>query len=151
MVNERTVVQARPLDPDDAEALTAIDRSDAARTGRTPVLSRGALAFYERSGHAFTAWRDGTPQGFALAQAVWDGAQATVRLATVALADASDHEVRAALLEAVTKSAYDAAVYALAADVPDTDPEARALFEAAGWRPLAARPYRRTLGSRGTP
>lgn len=144
------MLQVRPLDAGDGGSVEAIDRADAARAGRAPVATRGALAFYGRSGHSFVAWGTEEPRGFALAQAVWDGARATVRVATLALADPNDDEARTALLEAVTKSAYDAAVYELVFDVADDEAAMRRLLQAHGWRAVAARPFRRTLGTGGT-
>jgi len=80
---------------------------------------------------------------------VWDGRRPTVRLQALAVTDDGDREARAALLEAVTKSAYDAAVYDLVATIPEGDPEALRLLADEGWRPEPVRAFRRTLGSRG--
>lgn len=143
------VVHARPFQEDDGEALRAVDDAASERRGGEPVLTAGALSFYARSGHAFVAIRDGAPCGFALAQAVWDGRRATLRSRPFVLADDADDEARAALLEAVTKSAYDAAVYHLVAESAEGDVRTRSLLEREGWRPEPVRTYRRTLGSGG--
>lgn len=143
------MVHAEPLAPEHAEALGPIDAAAAERVGREPMLSDGAMGFYARAGHAFVAVRDGEPCGFALAQAVWDGRRATLRLKPLAVADAADDEARAALLEAVTKSAYDAAVYDLVAEAAEADARAQSILEREGWRPEPVRTFRRTLGSRG--
>jgi hypothetical protein len=139
----------RPIDVDDLAALEPIDAATAARSGREPTVTRGSLSFYARSGHAFVAEDASDTRGFALAQAVWDGRRPTVRLQALVVADDGDREARAALLEAVTKSAYDAAVYDLVAVVPEGDPEAQRLLADQGWRPEHVRAFRRTLGSRG--
>lgn len=143
------MVRVRPIDVDDLAALERIDAAAAARADREPVLTRGSLSFYARTGHAFVAEGAGGVRGFALAQAVWDGRRPTVRLQALAVADDGDDEARAALLEAVTKSAYDAAVYDLVAAVPEGDPEALRLLADQGWRSEPVRAFRRTLGSRG--
>lgn len=143
------MVHARPIEDEDGEALGGIDLAASERAGQEPMLSAGALSFYARSGHAFVAIRDGRPCGFALAQAVWDGRRPTLRLRPLAVADAADDEARAALLEAVTKSAYDAAVYDLVADAAEGDLRTQSILEREGWRPEPVRSFRRTLGSRG--
>jgi len=143
------VVRVRPLEPDDLESVQAVDAASAHATGRPPVATRGALSFYARTGHAFVAEDDGGVRGFALAQAVWDGTRPTVRLRTLAVARPSDAEARAALLEAVTKSGYDAAVYDLICELPEDDADARNLLDDAGWSLEPVRLYGRTLGSRG--
>ncbi len=143
------MVRVRPLEPDDLARLAPIDASAAARADVASAVTRGSIAFYARTGHAFVAESERGVRGFALAQAVWDGTRPTVRLHALAVADAGDGEARAALLEAVTKSAYDAAVYDLVAETPEGDPAAHELLSERGWRPEPVRLYRRTLGSRG--
>lgn len=143
------MVRVRPIDVDDLAALEPIDVAAAARAGREPTVTRGSLSFYARSGHAFVAEDARGARGFALAQAVWDGRRPTVRLQTLAVADDGDRETRSGLLEAVTKSAYDAAVYDLVAALPEADAEAHRLLADEGWRPEPVRAFRRTLGSRG--
>lgn len=143
------MVRVRPIDVDDLAALEPIDAAAAARAEREPALTRGSLSFYARSGHAFVAEGASGARGFALAQAVWDGRRPTVRLQTLAVSDDGDREARAALLEAVTKSAYDAAVYDLSAMVPEGDLEVQRLLADEGWRPEPVRAFGRTLGSRG--
>lgn len=143
------MVHARPLNGEDGPDLRSVDAAASERAGQEPMLSAGSLAFYARSGHSFVALRDGEPCGFALAQAVWDGRRPTVRLRPLAVADVADDEAREALLEAVTKSAYDAAVYDLVADAAESDLRTQSLLERFGWRPEPVRSFRRTLGSRG--
>ena len=143
------MVRVRPIDVEDLDLLEPIDAAAAARADAEPALTRGSVSFYGRTGHAFVAEGASGVRGFALAQAVWDGRRPTVRLQTLAVADDGDCEARAALLEAVTKSAYDAAVYDLVAEVPGADDEAQRLLAAEGWRREPVRTFRRTLGSRG--
>lgn len=84
---------------------------DREREGRLST-SAPALKFYERSEHSFLAEAlDGTPQGFVLAQAVWQGDRPTVLVRTVTLAPDATEETAPGLLHAVLKSAYDSAVY----------------------------------------
>ena len=151
---------ARPLTPDDEDVLAPLDAAYARRFGLEPLVSRASLSFYVRSGHAFVAVRSQQEVGFAFAQAVWNGARPTVYLNRLAVVDADNPgssdkdssaglDARLALVEAVTKSAYDAAVYDLQALLPAGD--------ALGRRALTEKSYglkdyvifERTLGSRG--
>lgn len=143
------MVRVRPLESNDLEHLSALLSNAAERAGEESLLTRGAVSFYSRSGHAFVVEDDAGVRGFALAQAVWNGVRPTVRLQTVRVADEGDDTARAALLEAVTKSAYDAAVYDLVATVPEQDDRLNALLEVHGWSSEPVRAWRRTLGSRG--
>jgi hypothetical protein len=54
---------------------------------------------------------------------------------------------RRALADAVVKSAYDAAVYTLVADVPGDDAELADLMADAGWSERPVRRFERLLGS----
>lgn len=144
---------ARPLSPDDQEVLGPLDASYAAQFGLEPVVTRSSVSFYVRSGHAFVAVRNGETVGFVLAQAVWNGTRPTVYVNRLAVADPSDTvadtEAREALLEAVTKSAYDAAVYDLQVQVPETDDGAAQALGVKSYTLRAERVYGRVLGSRG--
>lgn len=144
---------ARPLSPEDEEVLGLLDASYAGRFGLEPVVTRSSVSFYVRSGHAFVAVRRGEAVGFVLAQAVWNGTRPTVYVNRLAVADPSDTvadtEAREALLEAVTKSAYDAAVYDLQVQVPEADTGAAHALEAKSYALKAERVYGRVLGSRG--
>jgi hypothetical protein len=82
-----------------------------------------------------------------LAHAVWDGARPTVTIARTAVADGASEACRA-LLEAVVKSAYDAAVYHLVANVPLSDRATAEVLEET-WRERPMRRFERQLGSRG--
>jgi len=140
---------ARPLSEEDAEVLAPIDKGYAERFRLEPVLTRGSLTFYLRTGHAFVAVRGGEAVGFVLAQAVWNGVRPTVFVNRLATLDLGDTEARAALVEAVTKSAYDAAVYDLQVQLPAGDEGGRRALETKDYRPLGQVLYGRVLGSRG--
>lgn len=138
----------RPMEVDDRPRLDPIDADYARRHGEEPALTVGSVTFYARTGHAFVAEQGDRARGFALAQPVWDGARATLRVARLAVADGDD-EARRALVEAVVKSAYDAAVYRLVAEVPGNDAAAgRALADGA-WHPSSRRAFELRLGSGG--
>ncbi len=155
-----SLVFARPLTPDDEDVLAPLDAAYARRFGLEPLVSRASLSFYVRSGHAFVAVRAGREVGFAFAQAVWNGARPTVYLNRLAVADSDedpsdanadegDLDARLALVEAVTKSAYDAAVYDLQALLPAGDALGR---RALGEKSYSLKDYvifERVLGSRG--
>lgn len=142
------MVRVKPIDVDALDALIDVQNRDGAWSQRDGDVTRGAISFYERTGHAFLAEDEGGVRGFVLAQAVWDGNRPTVRLQRLAIAERDDDEARHALLEALTKSAYDAAVYDLVAEVDAADAAVRAWLEANGWRLHETRLYGRTLGSR---
>lgn len=139
----------RPVEVDDLDRLLPIDTAYARTHAAPVVVNRGSLGFYARSGHAFVAEAGGRTLGVALAHAVWDGARPTVTVARIAVADdASD--ARRALLEAVVKSAYDAAVYDLVAEVPISDGATLDVLSEA-WRERPTRRFERQLGSRAAP
>jgi len=134
----------RPVAVDDLEALQPLDAAYARAMGVAPAVEAASLGFFARTGHAFVAESGGRVQGAALAQAVWDGVRPTVRVSRLIGAP----EARRALAEAVVKSAYDAAVYDLAAEVPAADEALAALLGAAGWSERPVRRFERLLGSR---
>ena len=140
---------ARPLSPDDEDMLGPLDTSYAQQFGLEPIVSKSSVSFYVRTGHAFVAVRDAKAVGFVLAQAVWNGTRPTVYVNRLSVENPDDAEAREALLEAVTKSAYDAAVYDLQVQVPEADAGAA---QALAVKEYALRPeqvYGRVLGSRG--
>jgi hypothetical protein len=139
----------RPVDVDDLDALAPLDAAYAAEHAVAPVVGPAALAFYARSGHAFVAGPVAVPAGFVLAHAIWDGARPTVAIARLVAAPAAEGAVHRALVEAVVKSAYDAAVYDLTIDLPASDAAAAAAF-AEPWRERPVRRFERVLGSRST-
>jgi hypothetical protein len=148
----------RPVESDDLTDLAPLDAAYAARYGVDRLVGAAALSFFARTGHAFVASAGSEPGppagvsagaerprpvGLALAQAVWDGARPTVWLIRLI----GEAPVRRALAEAVVKSAYDAAVYTLVADVPGDDADLAALMADSGWSERSVRRFERTLGS----
>ncbi len=142
---------ARPLGPDDLDDLEPLDKTYAERYSLERVVTRSSVGFYVRTGHAFVAVRASVTVGFVFAQAVWNGTRPTVFVDRLGAADEGDRGAYEALLEAVTKSAYDAAVYDLRVLVPEGDAGAAAALEVKLYKGRAERLYARTLGSRGQP
>ena len=144
---------ARPLNPDDEETLGPLDKVYAEKFGLEPILTKSSVSFYVRTGHAFVAVRGGRAAGFVLAQAVWNGTRPTVYVNRLNVSGTenieADAEARAALLEAVTKSAYDAAVYDLQVQVPAADDGAASALAAKDYVLRPEHVYGRVLGSRG--
>ena len=139
---------ARPLDTEDEAALSPLDAAYAARFGLEPVVSAASLSFYARSGHAFVAVTDGDVRGFVLAHAVWNGARPVVQVSRLAAAE-DDNAAREALLDALTKSAYDAAVYDIQVLVPSDDSAVFGALESKRYTSKAVAVWERVLGSRG--
>jgi len=137
----------RPVAVDDLAALQPLDAAYAREMNVEPAVEPASLGFFARTGHAFVAESDGRLQGVVLAQAVWDGVRPTVRVSRLI----GSPEARRALAEAVVKSAYDAAVYDLAADVPTADEALAALLSATHWSERPTLRFERVLGSRATP
>ena len=144
---------ARPLSPDDEDILGSLDTAYAQQYSLEPVVSKSSVSFYVRTGHAFVAIRNARAVGFVFAQAVWNGTRPTVyvnRLSVPGTEDKKgDTEARGALLEAVTKSAYDAAVYDLQIQVPEADHGAAQALTTKDYSLRSERVYGRVLGSRG--
>ena len=142
---------ARPLGPDDLDDLELLDKTYAERYSLEPVVTRSSVGFYVRTGHAFVAVRSGVTVGFVFAQAVWNGTRPTVFVDRLSVTDEADAAAYEALLEALTKSAYDAAVYDLRVLAPEADAGAAAALGVKQYQGRAERLYARTLGSRGQP
>lgn len=140
---------ARPLTIEDGAALRDIDQQSALRYGLEPALTQGSLSFYARTGHAFVAVCDDCPRGFVLAQAIWNGTRPTVVATRLAVLTDPDDEARAALLAALTKSAYDAAVYDLQVQLSRLDKRTAQVLISQQYRDLPLSLYGRVLGSRG--
>lgn len=140
---------ARPLTPEDDERLSAIDAAYAESLGLELMVSKASISFYARSGHAFVAITEGEESGFALAHAVWNGARPVVQVSRLAVSSAHATEAREALLEAVTKSAYDAAVYDIHVFVPGADEGAATALESKAYKTVPITVWQRILGSRG--
>lgn len=142
------------LDPAEHEKLQAIDKAYAKAMQLEPQLSRSSLSFYSRTGHAFIAMQknelqEDALQGFVLAQSIWNGTRPTVIVNYLAVADMDDIAAREALLEAVTKSAYDAAVYDIHISIPEADSVCMQALERKAYQPVANKIFARKLGSRG--
>lgn len=139
----------RPLEADDEAALSVIDSEYATTYGLTPVISRASVSFYARSGHSFVVSWEGAPIGFILAQAVWHGSHPVVTVSRIATRDDAPAAARPALIEALTKSAYDAAVYDILVLHPTLDQVTGAALADKSYRQRDLVIYQRTLGSRG--
>ena len=137
-------VTLRSLERDDEAALRPLDAAYAAAHGVEPLISAASTSFFERTGHAFVALEGGRVRGFVLAQAVWGGAHPTLHTPRVV----GSPEARAALVAALVKSAYDAAVMDLTIVVPASDVPLADLLAGASWREEPLRTFARTLGSR---
>jgi Protein of unknown function (DUF1999) len=140
---------ARPLSQDDQDVVSDIDQTFAEAIGLEPFLSRSSLHFYVRTGHSFVAVREGQATGFVLGQAVWNGTRPVVYVNRLAVKDLSDDESRQALLEAVTKSGYDAAVYDLWVQHPLKDEVGLKALAEKAYKEKELRIFERILGSRG--
>ena len=140
---------ARLLSSDDQETLEPLDADYAQQFGLDNIISRSSVSFYGRTGHAFVAVRDAQTVGFVLAQAVWNGTRPTVYVNRLSVPGSEDTEAREALLEAVTKSAYDAAVYDLQVQVPEADSGAAQALAVKDYVLRPEQVYGRVLGSRG--
>ncbi|MCA9840154.1 MAG: DUF1999 family protein [Trueperaceae bacterium] len=146
-MGEMTLI--RSLSQEDFEPLKAIDESYAKHYSVEPMLTLGSLNFYARTGHAFASLRADHMTGFVLAQSVWNGFRPVLQMNRLAVADPGDEASISALLEALTKSAYDAAVYDLQLLLPKKDTALLSLAEQKDYRDTALIVLGRTLGSRG--
>ena len=146
---KRASIVLRPLEIDDLDALRALDGAYAERYGVEPVVDMASVRHHARSGHAFVACRDDDPAPCAmvLAQAVWDGSRPVVRASRLVALD-DDPLLLERLLGALVKSAYDAAVYDLVAEVPEIDAAGQASLNASGFGARAVLRFERVLGSR---
>ena len=136
----------RPVAADDLAALAPLDAAYAARLGLEPQVTLGSLHYFGRSGHSFVAEdAAGRALGFALAHSTWSGGDPALRLERLV----GDAAVAGTLAEAVVKSAYDAGVYRLVAELPRGDATGRAAVASAGFTERDAVSYARLLGSAG--
>lgn len=142
-----SVIEVRPLDDDDGEAVAPLEAAYAERHACAPLAGAAALRHYARGGHAFVARSEGAAVGLALAHTVWDGARPVVRLARLSAAG-DDHDVLRRLVGAVVKSAYDAAVYDLVAELPEGDAAGRAALQEHAFASTPVTRFERVLGSR---
>ena len=149
MSDKRQLYRVRALTGDDAEIIEAIDAGYSAALGTSTTASAGSASFHSRTGHSFVAELDGEPRGFVLATAIWTGGRPLVRMERLATRDPDDMPAREALLAALVKSAYDAGVYDLLAELPDADSRGAEALEATDFRPARVKMFERVLGSRG--
>ena len=98
---------------------------------------------------SFVAERGRQPVGFVLAHAVWNGLHPVVTSHRLATADPADGEALTALLQALTKSAYDAAAYHLHVVCPRGQSGLLAAGTALDFAAGDLLLMHRTLGSRG--
>jgi hypothetical protein len=141
-------VLVRPLSFEDVDALRPLDESYVRLTAQEPLVEQASVSFYCRSGHSFVLEDGGEVAGFLLAQAIWDGRRPAVAVRRLVAGPTGGEAARQSLLEAVTKSAYDAGVYDIVVEQPEADGEAVAALAAAGYSPRPVRVFGRVLGSR---
>ena len=149
MSEEGQLYRVRAVDSDDSLILEQLDVAYSGRLGIEPTAVAGSASFHARTGHSFIAELAGQPQGFVLASAIWTGGRPLVRMERLVTAAAGDQPALLALLAALVKSAYDAGVYDLLAEVPAADSAGRAALAGSSFSPADAVLYGRTLGSRG--
>ena len=149
MTDVLKLYRVRALTSEDAELISAIDSTYAAALGTEVTATAGSASFHARTGHSFVAELAGEPAGFVLASAIWTGGRPLVRMERLATADPADLPARDALLAALVKSAYDAGVYDLLAELPEADSQGAAALLATDFSPARVRMFERTLGSRG--
>lgn len=142
-------IRLRPLEVDDLDALRALDGAYAQRCGMEPIVDMATVRHHARSGHTFVAYRDDdpAPRAMVLAHTIWDGSRPVVRASRLVAHD-DDPVLLDRLLEALVKSAYDAAVYDLVVEVPQADAAGQASLRANGFDARAVRRFERVLGSR---
>jgi hypothetical protein len=140
---------ARPINQDDEELLVGIDQSFSQAIGLEPFLSRSSLHFYIRTGHSFVSIQGEKATGFVLAQAIWNGTRPVVYVNRLAVLELADQDSREALLEAVIKSAYDAAVYDIWVQHPQQDTSGLQALEKKLYKLKEIQMFERLLGSRG--
>lgn len=140
--------RVRPLEVEDVDVLSSLDAAYAEQHGLDSRVTLASANFHARSGHSFVLEEDGVARGFVLAHAVWNGHRPIVR-ATRMIAPDTDAAGRTILAESLTKSAYDAAVYDIEVEVPETDAALRSALDEQRYRSAPILLFRRTLGSRG--
>lgn len=139
----------RALTQDDFEILKCIEESHAARLGIETTLTLGSLNFYARTGHSFATIKETEMTGFVLAQSVWNGFRPVLQLNCLAVQAENDNASREALFEALTKSAYDAAVYDIQLLLPSQDSQTLEVAKRKEYVHAGITVLSRTLGSRG--
>jgi hypothetical protein len=136
--------RVRPLEPDDGDRLR-----EAFPAMREGFLSQKSLTFHARTDHAFVLEDPHSNLlGVTLAQSIWNGIEPELRIGGIWVADGADDGL-AVLLDAVVKSAYDAAVYRLRFDADPAQDAVKMLLEATGWTQQPVTVYAARLGSDG--
>lgn len=146
MDGQKKLYRVRAVESSDGALLEMLDAAHAGRHGVETAIGVGSASYHARTGHSFVAEDDGEAQGFVLASAIWTGGRPTLRMERLA---GSDPGVLKALVDALVKSAYDAGVYDLLAEIPEEDAAGREALEGTMFRRAPAAMYVRTLGSRG--
>lgn len=113
-------ILAKYLSIEDLDGLKLIDKDYSDKYGLEPVVSQRSLNFYSRSGHSFASLDSSRYSGFIFAHAIWNGAKAVMQVSRLVVEE-NNTVVAKALIEAVVKSAYDAAVYDLQVIQPNKD------------------------------
>ncbi len=149
MTEAEQLYRVRPVTASDAALLGELDAGYSARLGIETTATPGSASFHARTGHSFIAEEAGEALGFVLASAIWTGGRPLVRLERLAARDGSSVAVLQALLAALVKSAYDAGVYDLLAEVPQADEAAAEALNDSGFAAAPVSMFTRTLGSRG--
>lgn len=139
-------IMIRQVDVDDLDELLEIDQEYCRKYDTEAIVGLSSLNFYSRSGHSFASLTEGRINGFVFSHAVWGGYKAVLQLSRLA-ASGGDKAVNSALLEAVLKSAYDAAVYELRVVQPDSDEDGLASLKEKDFRLTRTKLLQRTLGS----
>jgi len=139
----------RAVTQDDFEDLKAIDEAYAEQYHIEPMLTLGSLNFYARTGHSFASLEQTTMTGFIFAQSVWNGFRPVLQLNRLAVRDNKDQASREALFDALTKSAYDAAVYDIQLLLPSQDQKTLEVAKRKDYAQVDISVLSRTLGSRG--
>lgn len=149
MTEAQQLYRVRAIDSEDEGLLAEIDGSYSAALGVETTAGTGSASFHARTGHSFVAERDGKPHGFVLASAIWTGGRPMVRMERLATDARDDLPARRALLDALVKSAYDAGVYDLLAELPAGDSHGAQALHATDFSDAPVTMFTRTLGSRG--
>jgi len=113
-------ILTRLITVDDLEALKLLDKAYYDSYGLEPMVNLRSLNFYSRSGHSFASLDSDRFSGFVFAHAIWNGTKAVLQVSRMALIE-DNEAVAKALIEAIVKSAYDAAVYDLQVIQPNND------------------------------
>ncbi len=146
-----TGMQALDLELLHLEQPNFMDLSEKERVAQIRT-SLPSLKFYARSEHSFAAIDNPHQEptivlGFVLAQSVWMGDKAIVYISSLRVHPDAPTGTLAGLLHAVTKSAYDGAVYEIQMN---SDKHLEAFATREGYVDTGLKYLTRILGSRST-